>query len=176
MIRHHLHDRTPTITTTVQPQEKDIPTLHLPLQTPSGKLPIQTPRPHMRTAPSAVRAAPSAVRAAPSAQRPTREKTSEERIADLEAVVGKLYSDLTGAKAQIGRLTHQLEVAEIALVREMERGGQWQDIMLTAYEADFQQLRTRVKAKAKVASEQKGVVDYDQDPYLKHIWQLTPNY
>ena len=100
----------------------------------------------------------------------TRVKSDHDRIADLERVVGKLASDLTNARAVIGRLHAQIDVLEVGLVREMEGGDGWRSSAMTAYEREFQRLKSRVKDKAKAKSEKEGWADYDQDAYQAELW------
>lgn len=99
-----------------------------------------------------------------------RRKTDAERIHDLERVVGKLSSDLTNARAQLERVSHNLEVAEAMVVRTSEGEGSWRDATMTAMEGDFQRLKHRVENTVKARSKKYGFDDYSQDARLQEMW------
>ena len=97
-------------------------------------------------------------------------KNDHDRITDLERTVGAMHTQLTNARATVGRLQSQVDVLEVAIVREMEGGDGWRSSAMTAYERDFQRLKSRVKDKAKIKSEKEGFADYDQDAYQSELW------
>ena len=149
MSRHNT--RSTTVTTLA-----DAPTMYFPSVADISRAAANPPKPS-----PAARTAP-ATRTTPA--------TMDERIARLEKIINTQATDLVNARAQIDRLTHRLEIAEVAVVREMQQAGSWQDPAMTAMEGDFQRLIERVHQSVRARSRKAGYSDYDRDAQLTEMW------